>query len=144
MRTFYRFVLAVVTAAWFTAGGKAEEPVAGPQTPAAAPAAAPSAPSAEKPADAPASGAETVAATVIKEKGATIDLDGKGHVLAIEWAGAKLDDEALASLANLPALESLDLGESRVTEAGLARLRRLTGLKRPVLCTTCPSSTMPW
>jgi Leucine-rich repeat (LRR) protein len=132
-------LLAVVMAGAATVGSHAAERVGGPPKPdAAAPPvgqAAPKTPGTPATAklklpEATAAGSEGIAMALLRQKGASFDLDDQGHAQATVMAGPQLDDGVLAQLANLPALESLDIGQSGVSEAGIAHLRGLIGLKR--------------
>ena len=70
------------------------------------------------------------ALTALKAAKAQVELDDQGHVLRVSASGRQFDDAALAQVAALPELETLDLSGTAVTDAGTASLAGLKELQR--------------
>ena len=58
-----------------------------------------------------------------------LGVDYFSHVRWVILSGPKADDEVMRHVGRLGRLDQLTLGETRVTDAGLAPIRGLTGLK---------------
>ena len=66
---------------------------------------------------------ERAALLAVTEAGANVILDDSGSVVSVQLEGCVFPDSLLAVLRDLPRMKQLQLGHSKVTDAGLQHLR---------------------
>ena len=61
----------------------------------------------------------------LADRGAFVTADDDGQVRSIRFSGAVYDDTAIAQLARMTGLQTIDIRDTKITPAGAARLRRV-------------------
>ena len=61
----------------------------------------------------------------LEQLGATVETDDEGQVTSVRLSGSRYTDAVVEQLAKLKDVQTMDVRNTRITAAGLARLRRL-------------------
>ena len=61
----------------------------------------------------------------LADRGVQAEMNAEGDIVSLRFSGSSYDDSAIAQLAKLRDLSSVDISDTSITPAGAARLREL-------------------